>query len=862
MKNNQTRGFAFGLFFLSGFVSLVFQIVWMKMLVLIFGNTIWAVTTLLTAFMAGLALGSWIFGRIADQVGSPLRLYGIIEALIGVMALFTIFIFGNLDILYRPLYNLFGGDNFLMGIIKFLLAFLILVIPTALMGGTLPLLARQFTEKVKNAGTSIGSLYMINTFGAVAGTLVCAFLFIPAFGIKMSIVVGALINFLILLVILSLTRDSSAKIKIKGLFKIDLKGFKHNYVLWIFFGCGFAALAYEVFWSRILVLHIGSSVYAYAIMLGIYLMGIALGSGLMSYFLPKIKNPGLAFGIVQFLIAIDIMIQLKQFGTLAFTITNMGNVMGVESYPSFIGSLIMSTAQVILIPTLLFGASFPLAVKLFVNARKNIGAETGTLYAFNTVGTIFGSFLAGFFFLPLMGVQKSIAVMGLLNIFLGFFLLYKHAKSKLNIILATLVLVMVFVSFNLFLVKKDEVLLTAGVFTTQPGSEVEILNFSEDIYATVSVEERTDVRGTWKSLSLNGVNVAGTSCELFTIQKMQGHLPLMLHDNPESVLHIGFGSGGTAWAVSRYPVKEIVIAEISKSIIEKSSKYFKDVNHGVLEDERVKVHYTDGRNFVLATDRKFDVILSDSIHPRFSGNGSLYTYDYYKLLKERLKPGGVVSQWLPYYSVTPENFKMIIKSFYEVFPNTSVWYVNSTFNDYVIVIGKLGDGKFDFNSMREKLMIPEVKADLAEIDTDNVFKVLDYFLFANDKVKEFCGDVRLHTDDNIAVEYESGRVLSKITTSNVSFASLIESRTSVIPYLEIDASGLNKTKGDIIDIMTKFELATSFNLEGQLLFDIGKRQEAYKNFNMIPIYNPVDLEPVEYFGSSYQKAFLRYATLQ
>jgi spermidine synthase len=321
------------------------------------------------------------------------------------------------------------------------------------------------------------------------------------------------------------------------------------------------------------------------------------------------------------------------------------------------------------------------------------------------------------------------------------------------------------------------------------------------------------------------------------------------------VLHIGFGSGGTAYAVSRYPVEQITIAEISRSVIEKASAYFQEINHGVLDDPRVNVVFTDGRNRVLADEQKYDVILSDSVHPRFSGNGSLYTYDYYKLLRERLNPGGVVSQWLPFYSLTLENFQMIIKSFYEVFPNTTVWYPNSTINAYVIVIGKLDNPLIDYANMEHKLQRPEVVTDLQEIETTTPYKLLDYFLFANEAVAEYVGDVALHTDDNMAVEYLSGRVMSKGETTYLNYVSLIEHRTSVKPYL----SRLDEASEDPQMILSTFDLyeqATHHNLIGQQLFLERKRPEAIAEFEKIPALNPDDLEPVEFFGASYQEPFL------
>jgi len=860
MKNRYKKPLAMLLFLLSGLISLVFQVIWLKMLLPVFGNTVWAAGTLLTTFMAGLALGSWFFGRIADRTGSPLRLYGILEGFIGLYGLLTLVIFSKLHLLYIPLYSFSGGDNMLMGIIKFFLGLLILLPPTICMGATLPLLARQFTSDLKTAGSGIGFLYTINTLGAVLGTFAGGFFLIPLLGLQKTVLIAAAVNFLILAVTLLITRGEKTGFKGERLLKMRWKDLNERWVMGVYFICGFTALAYEVIWNRVLTLHLGSSVYAYSIMLAVYLMGITLGAAIMSHYVKRIKNPVRVFAVIQFLLALDLIMIINQFGNLSEMLGTLGEVAAGQGYFSFLLVLILSTLQLLLLPTLLFGASFPLAVRLFIKNRAEVGKETGLLYAANTAGTILGAFCAGFLLLPFLGAQRGLLLLASLNLGVGGYLLFKDKLPGLKKVAAVAFIVLIFYGGYLLFTYKDQVILTAGTFQERTRDKVKLLAFEEDIYATVTVEERKGVRGTWRQLSMNGVNVAGTSSELFSIQKLQGHLPMLLHDNPKRVLHIGFGSGGTAWAVSRYPVEKITVAEISRSVIKKAAKYFHMVNHHVLEDPRLEVVFTDGRNKVLADRETYDVILSDSIHPRFSGNGSLYTYDYYKLLKKRLKPGGLVSQWLPFYSITPENFKMIVKSFYSVFPNTSVWFCNNTINSYVIVIGKLGSGMIDYAGMEKKLALPEVAADLKEINCETPYKILDFFLFANRKVKEFVGNVPLHTDDNMAVEYLSGRALSKSVTSYLNYVSLLDYRTPVENYLE-NLEAASAGSDEITRILGKYWIATTYNLTGQRLFWEGRRSEAFDQFDLIPIYNPEDKEPVEYFGSSYQEAFLKKAEI-
>ncbi len=844
------------LFLFSGMISLIFQVSWLKMLLPVFGNTVWAASTLLTAFMAGLAIGSWIFGRIADRIGSPLKLYGILEGFIGLYGLLTLLIFSKLHLLYVPLYRISGGDTVLMGFIKFFMDLIILLPPTICMGATLPLLARQFTADVNRSGSSIGTLYMINTLGAVLGTFFSGFYLIPYLGLRTTVFIAVAVNLVIMGLILLLCKGESIRFKLQGLFRKTREIQGRRWVLYVYFICGFTGLAYEVIWNRILTLHLGSSVYAYSIMLVVYLLGITLGAGLMSYFVSRIKQPVALFAIIQGLLALDLILMVNQFEHLPEMINTFLGMMVGEGFASYVLALFISTLQLLILPTILFGASFPLAVRLYVQRKDELGEEVGVLYAVNTFGTILGAFFAGFLILPLVGAQRGMLLLGSMNLMVAIYLALKSRwKITVKWLAIGLSLVLFFGGYH-FLTRKNQVLLSAQIFSDSEDSKVKLLTCDEDIYATVAVEERQSVRGTWKQLSLNGMNVAGTSSELFTIQKLQGHLPLMMHPTPKSVLHIGFGSGGTAWAVSRYPVDRITIAEISRSVIEKASKYFHEINHGVLEDPRVKVVYTDGRNRVLADPETYDVILSDSIHPRFSGNGSLYTYDYYQLLKRRLNPGGVVSQWLPFYGITPKNFKMILNSFYQVFPNTTVWFVNNTINSYVIVIGKLGSAKVDYAVMADKLAIPSVKSDLAEIECDSTYKLLDFLFFANETVGEFIGDTPLHTDDNMAVEYLSSRAINRRLTSYLNYVALLKFRTAPERYL-VNLDKMIEPRELILAELNRYWIATTYNLKGQQLYREGKGKAAFRVFDRIPALNPDDKEPVEYFGASFQAPFLR-----
>jgi spermidine synthase len=329
------------------------------------------------------------------------------------------------------------------------------------------------------------------------------------------------------------------------------------------------------------------------------------------------------------------------------------------------------------------------------------------------------------------------------------------------------------------------VILSAGMFG---GASDNLVYFHEDAQASVTVRRLLDNNEPYLSLELNGVNVAGTSPDLYAVQKMQGHLPLLLAKTPSKVAHIGFGSGGTAWAVSRHPsILDILIVEISPEVLAASDRTFPNINHGVLGDSRVRTEINDGRNFLLANDQVFDAILSDSIHPRYAGNGSLYSLEYFRLARERLAPGGVVSMWLPMYSLTPHNYAMILEAFRQVFPDMAVWYETSTLNSFTIVTGKTDPVPWYADTLERAFSSPDVTAEFADLRITGAADVLSYLVATGQDLDPWLRDVPPHVDDVPAVEYESGGLLVRNLPWYYTFQKLLELRPEDPPaeYLEV-----------------------------------------------------------------------------
>ncbi|MCI0411530.1 fused MFS/spermidine synthase [bacterium] len=829
-------------FFSSGFAALLYQVVWLKYLNLLFGSTTYATAAVVAAFMFGLSFGSRISTKFPRLYITSLKTYGLIEIGIGLFAISFPYMYSGFKIPFAWIFNLVGPQTFIYNLVTFALAFLVLLIPTSLMGATLPLLSHHLISE-KNVTTGSGLLYAVNTTGAVFGILVSAFILIPNLGLQATVHVGVMLN-----VIVGLVCYLAGKTRGHGVVQVAPNSKEKNRLLWLYGISGLLAIGYEVLWTRLLVLHLGSSVYAYAIMLAVFLIGISSGSFVSGKWLASsARSPVSHFAIIQTAWAFSILLQMVQFANLPNTLLRLAQPFGGLTVTTQFTILFIAAVQLLFLPTFLSGALFPLVVTWMWKQGKTIQEAVGLSYSYNTIGGIFGSILAGFVLLPLFGTQLSLLVLAGGNLLLGFIAIFLYS-GEIRIAghhkwLATAALIL-FLAISITLQSRLNVIRSAGIFHSDTTPE--LLHVEEDPTATITVETRIHLGTRYRSLSVNGVNVAGTSPNLITIQKMQAHVPIILFgpSKKKEILHIGFGSGGTAYSASLYPNSKITVVEISPGVVRNADNYFESVNHRVARSGRLNVIYFDGRSYLQNTTKTYDVILSDSIHPRYSGNGSLYTKDYYELVYQQLNPGGVHSQWIPIYSVAQQNLQEILKAFSDVFEDSCVWYVNSTINPYIIVTGRKQARRISIADIQDAFGIPSVSQDLRSVTIFNELYFLDHFLFGMKGLKLYTGDAEPHIDDRLSVEYESSRIVNRQLSWWFNFRDLLKAREPVYAYL---------SSPDLLNHVNyeRFYQATEANLVGQLYFVGGKPAEARKAFADAIQKNGIDREPVEY----YQKQF-------
>ena len=620
------------LFLVSGAAGLVYEVTWTRAFGVVFGNTVFAVSTVLTAFMLGLAGGSWMFGRIADRSSRPLKLYALLEVGIGVYALAFPTILATTDLFYRWFFQSFHPGFYPLTFVRFALSVVMLLVPTALMGGTLPVLSKLWanspgkkeTSAEAGIGKSAGLLYSINTFGAVAGSFLSGYLLIRILGVSNTVYLAASANILVgvLSFILSRFTDKPVEKKHKRLVRKpkpakrssaegevvieqagsprDAFGYKRTIVLAAVLVAGFCALALEVLWTRVLLFVLGTSVYAFACMLTCFILGIALGSFLCSrVFLARIKNCIFALGVVEFLVGLSVLGSMLLLGMLWYIDFILTQKVPVGAFGKEVAAHFIDASIVLFVPTVLMGMVFPIAVKICATSWKAAGKRIGEIYACNTIGCVIGSFAAGFVMVPLLGLRDSFLVIIAIQLFLAVVVIFFSEKHRVAFGVSAAVVSVAAIVVSVLSIPRDVFLKTMNTYH-YPS---EVIYIKDDATGTVTVHDLPDGD---RLIAVDGVDVAGMDLMLRTTQKLQGYVPLLMHKDPQKVLQIGFGSGETSGVGLAFGVEDYRIVDICPGVFE-AGKFFEEINRGSYKDPRLRKIIMDGKNFVKLTDEKFNV---------------------------------------------------------------------------------------------------------------------------------------------------------------------------------------------------------------------------------------------------------------
>jgi spermidine synthase len=748
-------GLAYACLFFSGASALVYEVVWMRHLRLVTGATTAAVSTVLAVYMGGLALGAFLFGRVADRSRAPLRLYGYLEAAIGAYALLLPFLLESSTPAYVSLARSTAGHPALLGAVRAGMGALLLLVPTVLMGGTLPVLVRCVGRTPSRFGRDLGLLYGLNLAGAVVGTVAAAFLLMPRLGVRGATLAAATVNLAIGAVcILRGGQQGAAETGGAPAPERPEAGGEpartplRLVLLAVVFFSGYASMGYEVLWTRILLFTFTSTVQAFAIILATFLAGLALGSGLFA------ASEG-RFDRWRTLAAVQCLAGVLSLLFVPASLAAMSILQGATGGGERTITLAMTLAAafVILLPATVMGLVFPLASRLLAGDLAHAGRGIGRAYTANTVGGVLGSLVTAFVSIPLLGLKNSLLLLAVSQMALGWAIVplsglprrrgrWLMAGSGLGLAVAVA---------------------AALVFLTGPNpfdhvAADTIAAHRDDVTASVSVVR--EPRG-GRALRIDGFEAAAADPPRRDGQPVDDprsaymglmtHIPMLLHPDPRRLLVICFGTGTTAGAGLAHPGASVVTVDINATVFA-FADHFAEANHDVARDERARLVVDDGRNFLLTTRETFDVITSEPMPPRFAGVSSLYSREYYQLARERLAPGGLLAQWLPFHLVSVGEARAILRSVQEVFPQTTLWVQYGT---GVIVARRDAAIELDVNALRGRLADGPLRADLARFGVHDMEGLMDLFMLGPSGVRRAARGAALVTDDRPLLEFHA-----------------------------------------------------------------------------------------------------------
>jgi len=740
---NQHKNIILFLFFASGISGLIYEIVWLRILGRIMGVTTYATAIVLASFMAGLAIGSFVFGIFIDRRRDPLKVFAVLEIVIAIAAIITPVLFKILFPFYKYLYLVSSHNMLLITIARVVISFFLLLIPTIIMGGTLPVLISYMVKKEGSFGRNFSLLYGVNTFGAVFGVLLSGFITIGFFGEWSTILIGAVINLVVGGIAYHLYKEECVGKKTSNAIKTDISLTKdipvssyhdgiRSIVLIAVLVSGFTALSYEVIWSRQLILYLQTSIYAFCAMLAVFLTGIAMGSIYVSKYIDKLKTPLFLFGILELLVGLV-------------------SIFGLYLFPLLDGRTVtqLSSPLLLIFPlTLLFGAIFPVATLCYTKSLRTAGASVGTLYGFNTIGNVTGSLCTGFLFIVLLGSSKTVVVLACVNILLGVSLVL-FEPNKLGRVKAryfALIPVAVIMSYGLW--GRDSFLGTVEQRIRHNTANYQIFLNKESPEGTVTSYSADGQ----KRILINGI---GQTC-LCTETKLMAHLPIIYADDPKKLLVICFGMGTTVRSACVYDNLDITAVELVPLVYESFKYYYSDVDD-ILNRENLRIIVDDGRNFLLFCSKKFDIITVDPSPPIYSaGTVNLYTQEFFYLCKDHLNDGGVMCLWFPSGSIgggTEQDFLYVLSTFHSVFPYVTVWKGPHGWGFYLI--GTLKKIDLNVEKVNKFFSNQEFLDDMGEYDKlcINTSQFMDLKIMNRENVDVLANNSMIISDNNPYTEF-------------------------------------------------------------------------------------------------------------
>jgi spermidine synthase len=732
-------------FFISGALGLVYQVLWMKELRLLFGSTAQATATTLTAFFLGLALGGWAGGRLAPRLRNPLRAYGVAEVGIALAALLYFFVVDAYAAFFPALYRALGNAPTTFLIVKLLLGVVLFLPASCFMGATLPILGQHMAGWREEMGKNVTVLYALNTLGAMVGTYLAGFHLPLRLGFHRTYVATMCASALLGLLVIVTSRRMPSTPRIESFPVAGEPAISWERVRALAFLSGAVTLALEVLWTHMFAQVLHNSVYTFATVLIAFLAALALGAFIAHGLIRRSVVGSGQIVLPALLLAGSLLVALSPNLFDAFTrgLSYVGENRDFGSYQLRAFTLALG---VLFLPTLFLGTVFPYLLKVAEKHVKHVGSTLGTLLAVNTVGAIVGSLLGGFLLLDTVGLWggiRCVALVGLLSVFVvtGLSGLRRMPVAAGSSVLALLCVVPLLTGFG-----------NPPRVQINPAKEqiLEVWEGSSGITAVIKDQNglRTKVN--------NHYTLGGSGAE--EIERRQGMIPLLLHPHPERVFFLGLGTGITASAAMTDPVEtQVTICELVPDAVTASRKYFGPYTRGLFQSARTRVLVEDGRTYLRGTTDTFDVIVADLFVPWQAGEGTLYSEELFETIRSRLRPGGLFAQWIPLYQMSRREFDIVVRTMMSVFPQVTLWRAEFSGNHATMAL---------IGSTEPTALYPELLQDrLHEVsDTDPLIPLADSthallppFLLGYcgniTAARDLFGDGPLATDDRPLIEY-------------------------------------------------------------------------------------------------------------
>lgn len=731
---------------LSGVAALVYQVIWVRQLSLVVGVEVYSITLAVSAFFAGLAVGSAVFGCVADRVTSPVRLYAALEVAIALLA-----ISATLVLPHAALPFVWMRKH--VSVLAWLLPFALVGLPAIAMGGILPAAVRAL-RGCGDAASDGGWLYTANTLGGIVGALAASFALIPWFGLRGAALTAAGLNLMAgaLVWLRAGARGDVAAPEVSSISKTrtvsdrDVSTAASWFPLALYAIAGGIALGYEVVWTQALGQFVSTRAFAFSIVLSVYLAGLAVGAWVGSRLTPRLHDSWSFFGL---LIAGAGMVAILEFTTLGPWLVKAqlfisDVILGATGNQTarMISCFAVAGLGIVFVPTLLLGSAFPEALRLMV-ARLTVGRDIGRVLAVNAAGGILGALVVGFALIPTLGLVRTMALLAIAAAAVGMIAVFSGAGSATKLIVSMM----------------SAAVLAAAVFTpsdrianlllaTRGGGA--LVFYEEGLGATVAVAQQRSRDNAFRRLFIQGVSNSGDAMPSMRYMRLQAMVPLLIHNGePKAIMVVGFGTGITAGETLRYPgLQRRVCVELLPAVV-RSGQMFPE-NYKAGSDPRIQIRLRDGRQELMRNGEQYDVITLEPPPPSAQGVTNLYSTEFYELAKRRLASKGIFAQWLPIATQNAEETRGLVRSFLDAFPYATLW---TTELHEMMLVGSESPIHIDARKVQQRFAPETVVASLKGVGIDSSAAMLATWVTGRGGLERFAAGANPVTDDRPRVEY-------------------------------------------------------------------------------------------------------------